>query len=54
MISNGIDLETVSGILGHADIDTTSIYLHPYEKTMRSATNALEKIIIKKESETIN
>ena len=54
MLANGVDIVTVSDILGHADIDSTSIYLHPYEKTMRNATNTLEKIIITKESETIN
>ena len=54
MLANGVDIVTVSDILGHADIDSTSIYLHPYEKTMRNASNTLEKIIITKESETIN
>ena len=54
MIANEIDIETVKNILGHADINTTYNYVHPYEKNIKNATNKLEKIITTKESEENN
>lgn len=54
MIAHGIDIETVGSVLGHADINTTYNYVHPYEKNIRNATSKLEKIITTKEREENN
>lgn len=43
-IENGIDVSTVSGILGHADVTTTThFYVHPKDKAMTRAM-AMESI----------
>ena len=52
MVANGVDIETVKTILGHEDIKTTKIYVHPYEKNLRSAADILEKVIATPESES--
>ena len=37
-IENGIDVATVSGLLGHADVTTTThFYVHPRDEAMRNA-----------------
>ena len=45
MAANGVDAETVKSVLGHESIETTNLYLHPYEKNMRKAAGILEDII---------
>lgn len=41
-VENGIDVATVSGILGHADVTTTThYYLHPREEAMRRAMGSV-------------
>lgn len=44
-IENGIDVSTVSGILGHADVTTTThFYVHPREKAMERAMQGIMPI----------
>jgi len=47
MVTKGIDLVTVSKILGHADIKMTMRYAHPTPENKRNAVNALGSIFIK-------
>ncbi len=44
MVEAGVDLVTVSKILGHSDIKLTMRYAHPGEKTMRAAAEKLGQI----------
>ena len=45
-IENGIDVSTVSGILGHADVTTTThFYVRPREKAMNRAMQRITPII---------
>ena len=44
MVEAGVDLVTVSKILGHSDIKLTMRYAHPGEKTMRAAAEKLAEI----------
>lgn len=44
-IENGIDVSTVSGILGHADVTTTThFYVHPRDKAMAKAMQSIAPI----------
>lgn len=44
-IENGVDVATVSGILGHADVTTTThFYVHPRDEAMRNAMTSLRPI----------
>ena len=44
-IENGIDVSTVSGILGHADVTTTThFYVHPRDKAMATAMRSIKPI----------
>ena len=44
-LENGVDVLTVSGLLGHAKVTTTEqFYLHPRMDSMRRAMNALQPI----------
>ena len=47
MASNGVDPETVKTVLGHDSIETTNLYIHPYEKNMRHAAEILGSIVTK-------
>lgn len=41
-IENGIDVATVSGLLGHADVTTTThFYVHPRDEAMRAAMRGI-------------
>ena len=41
-VEKGIDIATVSGLLGHADVTTTMhYYVHPREESMRQAMNVI-------------
>lgn len=41
-IENGIDVATVSGLLGHADVTTTThFYVHPQDEAMRAAMRGI-------------
>ena len=44
LIESGVDVKTVSSILGHSDISTTlNTYVHPSEETKRNAINRVLK-----------
>lgn len=44
LIENGIDVKTVSMLVGHADIQTTlNIYVHSTDDTKKNAVNTLDK-----------
>lgn len=44
-VENGIDVATVSGILGHADVTTTThYYVHPREDAMRRAMATIRPV----------
>lgn len=44
-IENGIDVATVSGLLGHADVTTTThFYVHPRDEAMRAAMRNIAPI----------
>jgi len=46
MISKGIDIKTVSGILGHADIKTTlNIYAHVFDYKKAEAAEKMAELI---------
>ena len=44
MVEAGVDIATVSKILGHSSIMMTMRYAHPGEKTMRTAAEKLAQI----------
>ena len=44
-VENGVDIATVSGLLGHADVTTTThYYVHPREESMRQAMSAISPV----------
>lgn len=44
-IENGIDVATVSGLLGHADVTTTThFYVHPRDEAMRNAMRGVTPV----------
>ena len=44
-VENGVDIATVSGLLGHADVTTTThYYVHPREEAMRRAMSSVEPV----------
>lgn len=45
LLANGCDIKTVSTRLGHADIDTTNIYVHALESTDRKAAQTFDYLI---------
>jgi integrase len=44
LLANGCDIKTVSTRLGHADIETTNIYVHTLESIDRLAAETFDKI----------
>ena len=45
MVENGVDIETISGILGHANTTvTTQFYLHPRDEAMRKAMRSMRPV----------
>ena len=44
LLANGCDIKTVSTRLGHADIETTNIYVHALESIDRLAAETFDKI----------
>ena len=49
MIANGIDIVTVSKMLGHANTSmTTDIYSHIIEEAKRNATECIADVILRK------
>jgi integrase len=51
MASNGIDPETIKTVLGHESLDTTNLYIHPYETNLRKAANLLDHVVAKRKDE---
>ena len=51
MASNGVDPETVKTVLGHDSIETTNLYLHPYEANMRKAAEVLGELVANRKRE---
>ena len=51
MAGKGVDVETIKSVLGHESIETTNMYIHPYEKNMRYAAELLGNIVSENESE---
>ena len=47
LLANGCDIKTVSTRLGHADIDTTNIYVHALESTDRKAAQTFDYLVSK-------
>ena len=45
LLANGCDIKTVSTRLGHADIDTTNIYVHALESADRKAAQTFDNLI---------
>ena len=43
LVQSGIDLYTVSKLLGHRDITTTQRYAHHYPESLRSGVEVLDK-----------
>lgn len=45
MVEHGVDPETVKAVLGHESLRTTNRYIHPYEKSMREASEKMDRIM---------
>lgn len=45
LLSNGIDIKTVSAYLGHSNIQTTMIYLHVLDDKFKDVTNKMSEIL---------
>ncbi len=45
LLANGCDIKTVSSRLGHADLETTGIYVHALESTDRAAAKTFDAFI---------
>ena len=44
-VENGVDVATVSGLLGHADVTTTThYYVHPRDEAMRNAMTTMQPV----------
>jgi len=54
MIESGVDLVTVSRILGHASIQMTMRYAHPTQESVINAVNKLGEIFKKPNDMVIN
>ena len=51
MASHGVDAETVKTVLGHDSIETTNLYIHPYEANMRKVAEVLGDLVANRKSE---
>ena len=49
MVTGGIDLVTVSEILGHSDIKMTMRYAHPTPENRKEAVNVLADVFSQKD-----
>ncbi len=45
LLANGCDIKTVSARLGHADLDTTNIYVHALETSDRMAAETFDRFL---------
>jgi site-specific recombinase XerD len=44
LLENGTDLRTIQSLLGHADLETTAIYLHLSHRHLQAVTNPIEAL----------
>jgi len=52
LLENGADLPTIQVLLRHADLETTSVYLHLSRRHLETTVNPLEHLSISSASET--
>jgi site-specific recombinase XerD len=52
LLENGADLPTIQILLGHADLEATSIYLHLSRRHLETTVNPLERLSLSNASET--
>ena len=52
LLENGADLPTIQVLLGHADLESTSVYLHLSRRHLETTINPLERLSISSASET--
>jgi integrase/recombinase XerD len=46
LLENGADLPTIQILLGHADLEATSIYLHLWQRHLETTLNPLEHLSV--------
>jgi site-specific recombinase XerD len=46
LLENGADLRTIQLLLGHADLEHTTVYLHMSQRHLQAVTNPIEGIAI--------
>jgi site-specific recombinase XerD len=46
LLESGADLRTIQMILGHSDLEATTVYLHLSRRHLQATTNPLEKISV--------
>ena len=52
LLENGADLPTIQVLLGHADLEATSIYLHLSRRHLETTINPLERLSVSSVAET--
>ena len=52
LLENGADLPTIQILLGHADLESTSIYQHLSRRHLETTLNPLERLSISSAEET--
>jgi integrase/recombinase XerD len=48
LLENGADLCTIQMLLGHVDLETTSVYLHVSRRHLQAVVNPVETLSISK------
>jgi integrase len=51
-LENGADLPTIQILMGHADLEATSIYLHLSRRHLEKTINPLEQLSVSAVAET--
>ena len=52
LLENGADLPTIQILMGHADLEATSIYLHLSRRHLETTINPLEHLSVSGVAET--